>query len=278
MFILKKIISPFLMPYTLIILLCLAGLVLLWSGRRQKLGRALLTLAVALLLAVSSSFIIQPLVADLERQYPPYLPAQTQPLPPAADEPAIAYVVVLGGGHTPDPALPVSARINQAALARLTEGVRQYRLHPGSKLVVSGGAVATAIPETETRAELALIFGVPAEDIIREYMSRDTGEQAAAIRQLLQEAPFILVTSANHMPRAMQLFARQGLNPQAAPSDFRIRQDPQSDWLGKYQQFFPASRNIGAANQLMHEHLGIWWGKISAQQETVMPVPARAVR
>lgn len=267
MFMLKKIISPFLMPYTLIILLCLAGLALLWIGRRQKLGRMLLTLAVALLLALSSNFIIRPLVADLERQYPPYLPTQTQPLPPAANEPAIAYVVVLGGGHTPDPALPVSARINKSALVRLTEGVRQYRLHPGSKLVVSGGAVATAIPEAETLAELALIFGVPAEDIIREDISRDTGEQAAAIRQLIQEAPFILVTSANHMPRSMQLFKHHGLNPLAAPSDFRIREDPQSDWLAKYHKLLPSSKNITAANQLMHEYLGIWWGKLNAPRK-----------
>ncbi len=57
--------------------------------------------------------------------------------------------MVLGGGHASAPDLPANSQVNGATLGRLVEGVRLHRAIPGSKLLLSGGAVFDPVPEAE---------------------------------------------------------------------------------------------------------------------------------
>ncbi len=41
-------------------------------------------------------------------------------------------------------------------------------------------------------------------------LPKDTEEEAAAVKQAIGDAPFLLVTSASHLPRAMIFFSRKG--------------------------------------------------------------------
>lgn len=41
-------------------------------------------------------------------------------------------------------------------------------------------------------------------------LPKDTEEEAAAVKQAIGDAPFLLVTSTSHLPRAMIFFSRKG--------------------------------------------------------------------
>ena len=253
----KKIITALLMPLSPCFLLLFSGLFLLWFTRRQRLGKGLAALGTFLLVGASLSPVTNLLISPLEGQYAPYLPG---PQAVAAKKlPATEYIVVLGGGHVSDSKLPAPAQLELPSLARLVEGIRLYRLQPGSKLLLSGGAVFDPVPESTTMQAAAIDLGVPAEDIIVETSSRDTGEQALALAPLLAGKRFLLVTSASHMPRAMLLFRGQKLNPIAAPADFQVKVRPQPHPI----RFFLSSSALRVTEITVHEYLGLWWAKLT---------------
>ena len=74
--------------------------------------------------------------------------------------------------------------------------------------------------------ELADDLGVdvPRADVLGTPL--DTAQEARAIAALIGRAPFILVTSAYHMPRAMRLMLQAGLDPIPAPTGQRVDVPP----------------------------------------------------
>ncbi len=58
----------------------------------------------------------------------------------------------------------------------------------------------------------------------------DTEEEAAAVKQAIGDAPFLLVTSASHLPRAMIFFQQEGLNPLPAPANQLAIDSPLNPW------------------------------------------------
>jgi uncharacterized SAM-binding protein YcdF (DUF218 family) len=255
MFLFKKIVSQFLFPVPLVLELLLLGLALLWFTRRQRAGRVLVSAGTALLLIFSNSFVSQLLLRPLEQQY---LPGSDLDAGPAGPTQAIKYIVVLGGGHTPDPKLPVTSWIESIALNRIVEGVRLYKADPGRKLILSGGAVFDPLPEAQTMSRLALIMGVKPQDILLESGSRDTEDQARLIKTLVGQEKFFLVTSASHLPRAMALFQKQGLAPVAAPAGHLVRQS--QSWSP--DDFFPNSGGLYRVEMALHEYLGLAWARL----------------
>ena len=76
------------------------------------------------------------------------------------------------------------------------------------------------------------------------------------MREAVGEAPFLLVTSASHMPRAMMLNRKAGLNPIPAPTARRaagttLKSDP-AFWL-------PSAGALEMSERAIHEYLGIAW-------------------
>ncbi len=133
----------------------------------------------------------------------------------------VHWVVVFGGGVYEASAPPVSEVLSGTSIKRLLEGVRLYRQLPDAKLILSGGGSRVINESVGTRmGELAAWFDIPAADRVLETDSVNTADEAVAIKQWVHDAPFYLVTSAIHMPRAMALCRRQGLNPIAAPCEY----------------------------------------------------------
>ena len=93
-------------------------------------------------------------------------------------------------------------------------------------LYLSGGTVRTGDDSEARNMRLFLEdLGVPASAIIEEGGSVNTAENAQRIASLLKAAnvdSIMLVTSALHMPRARNLFAKAGLNVIPAPTDFEV--------------------------------------------------------
>jgi len=178
------------------------------------------------------------------------------------DESAIKYVVVLGGGHSSDPEFPLISQIGRSSLERLIEGIRIYRKYPEAKLLLSGGSVFDPVPEADTMARVAMEIGIPESDIILETKSKDTKDQAKFIKSVIGSKPFVLVTAAFHMPRAMALFKKHGMNPIPSPIGHRVSE---GQGLSPHS-FFPGTGNLRKAELAIHEYLGITWSKLMGQQ------------
>jgi uncharacterized SAM-binding protein YcdF (DUF218 family) len=181
------------------------------------------------------------LLAPLERQYPPL----------AAPPDDIHYVVVLGSSYLPRDGIPVTAAIDDAGLKRLVEGVRLQRLLPGSTLVVSGGATSGGYAPAVGNAMLAQSIGVPEESLRRLLRPLDTRGEAAEVSALIGSSPFLLVTSAGHMPRAMEYMRRAGANPVAAPTGQKTGNGP-----FYLRTLIPNSDGLRMTEDAIHEYLG----------------------
>ena len=250
MFLLKKIIAPLFFPIPVCLLILLAGLALLWFTRRQKAGKVVVSVGALLLLLFSHPAVSGRLLMPLERQYPPL-----EPGPPAA---AVKWVVVLGGGHTSDPRIPLSGRLSSATLSRLVEAIRLRRSLPGAKLILSGGAPFGPGTDAGSMQKVAEALGLSPEDYVLEAATRDTEEQAQVIKGLVGADEFILVTSASHMPRAMALFVKAGMKPIAAPADYQATED---EGLSP-AYFYPSTEALGESERAIYEYLGRAWAAL----------------
>ncbi|MEW5801116.1 MAG: ElyC/SanA/YdcF family protein [bacterium] len=270
MFILKKIIARFLFPVSLSIEFSLLGLFFLWFTSKQRVGKILASIGLGLILLLSYSAISDPLVKPLESTYKPYSPGS---LHEDIDSPKggskdrsqkgspIKFVVVLGSGNTSDPKLPLTSQLDGESLVRLIEGIRIYRGHKGSKLILSGGIVFDPVPNAEIMARVAREIGVHKNDIIIESQSRDTQDEARLIKPIVKNDRFILVTSASHMRRAMAMFKKQGMNPVPAPTGHMAKDEHGLNPCA----FFPGAGSLYKAEKGFYEYLGIAWAKLRGQ-------------
>ncbi len=247
MFFLKKIVSRFLFPLPLSLEFLILGLFLLWFTRRQRAGKALVTCGVVLLLAFSNVVAGNFLVRPLEHRYPAldvtHIPVSASP---------ISFIAVLGGWAENDPDVPVTSHISRELMVRLIEGVRLHRELPASKLILSGNS-----DSARSMAKLAEALGVSTQDLLPLSEPRDTEEESQQIAPIVGNRPFILVTSASHMPRAMGLFRKRGLQPIAAPTDYlapRHRFEP--------DDLFPDGYKLVKSQTAFYEYLGLAWETI----------------
>jgi uncharacterized SAM-binding protein YcdF (DUF218 family) len=251
MFMLKKFVAPLLFPLPLCFLLIAAGLVLLWFTRRQKTGKVLATSGFVLLVVLSYGLVSGPLLRALEHSIPPPSDAALAPA---------KWIVVLGGGSAP-PNRPITSRANATTLARLVEGVRLQRQIAGSRLLVSGGAVFTAGSDAQAMAAIAATLGVPSASIVLDEQSLDTETQAVNVGRIVKDEPFVIVTSAYHMPRAMALFTKAGLRPVPAPAHYTTGTLDQAVGFS-LPDAYPTIGGLLNAHIVEHEYLGTAWAKL----------------
>jgi len=137
-------------------------------------------------------------------------------------------IIVLGGGED----VYASAQWSRPQLGegaeRLTEAVRLSRLYPQAVVLFSGGGTMKtgAISEASIARQFFLEQGVDVHRLVLETRSRNTVENAKLSAQLVKTKPdqaWVLVTSAFHMPRAMQLFRQAGWEIVPYPVDYRSR-------------------------------------------------------
>ena len=255
MFLLKKFISPLLLPVPFCSMLLIFGLITLWFTRRQKAGKLLVSTGALLLILFGYGVSTRWLLMPLERQYPPILAAnsvtsqETQP---------IKWIVVLGGGGVYSSQLPSPSQLSSASLTRLIEGIRLHRQIPGSKLILSEGNIFDSGPVAEIMGTVAQDLGVGKDDLVLETQSQDTEAQAVLISPLVGTDRFFLVTSASHMPRSMRLFRKQGMNPIAAPTDFESLSS--ESWVPS--TLYPSAGGLRKAELAVHEYLGLAWAKL----------------
>ncbi len=262
MFILKKIISAFLNPLPFSLILSFLGLYFLWFTNKQKAGKIMVSVGLVILTLFSYPVVTDALLRPLERKYDAFEIESSSVVSETVDKPVIKFVVVLGGGHISDPALPLLSQMSMRPVVRLMEGIRIYRKFPGAKLLLSGGGVFDLISEAELMARVAREMGVPERDIILESKSKDTRDEALFIKPMVGNEPFVLVTTASHIPRSMALFKKLGMNPIASPVGHSIKDGQRFG----FNSFFPSTGSIKNAESAIHEYLGMIWAKLRGQQ------------
>jgi uncharacterized SAM-binding protein YcdF (DUF218 family) len=248
-FILLKFLGRLAMPPSSMVAGLLIAVVLALFGARRT-AALVGSLAVLQLIALSSAPVADALIEPLQRQ------AREA----AEAAPACCYnaIVVLGGGinQAAPPLMPFDDLTDAADRMRYAAQLFRQGLAP--RIVVSGGdaqpdVAAGAETEADAMARFLIDLGVPKDAIVKESRSRNTGENMAFIRQMVGDRPVALVTSAFHMPRALQLAKRQGLNVFAFPTDFRTPLDTLVPW----QRWLPSVESLTMAHYALWEYLGL---------------------
>ena len=150
-------------------------------------------------------------MAALEGQFPPLNMAVAR---------RFDTIVVLGGGIYPKGSLRPTDTLSYYSTERTMCGVELFLKGYGEQLLFSGGdssIFGEGPEEAVTMKQLAAKLGVPEGAMLIETRSRTTYEGAVEVQRLVGGKSVLLVTSASHIPRALGLFRKQGIDTTPAP-------------------------------------------------------------
>ena len=251
----KKFIAPLFFPLSISLELLLIGIYLLLFSKRQTSGKVFVVFGFLLLATAGHQIPSDKLLGPLESKYQPVTDVQQQ-LPEEIRH--IRWIVVLGGGHSVNPDLPPTKRTSATSMERLVEGIRLYRMISGSKLLLSGGSVYDSTSDALFMSDVAVSLGVDKHDIVLETESKDTDDEAQMILPMLHNEKFLLVTSASHMPRSMNLFLKLCMHPIAAPTDFMVENEKGTN----PNLIYPNVRGLAKSERAVYEYIGELWSFI----------------
>jgi uncharacterized SAM-binding protein YcdF (DUF218 family) len=243
-FVAQKVLLNLILPPASLLLLILSGLILLrW---RRTAGRALMAIGIILLYALSLDPVADKLIRPLEEAYRPYAGIDARP----------EAVVVLGGGVHDLRWVPAPPAPSGQSLERLVQGIYRARaLH--RPLFIAGGSGSLApddVPEADAMADMAVKLGFPRGDIIIDNRSRNTWENAEAVKQALQGKTIILVTSAYHMIRSSGVFKKQGFTVVPDPTGYLSQTQHRSPAF-----LLPQARALSLSSTAIAEYLSLAW-------------------
>ena len=143
------------------------------------------------------------------------LSARDRILSPDALEPGWDCILVLGAGLLPDgsPSLMLRERIDA--------GVRLYAAGAAPKLLMSGDHTREDHDEVNAMKDAALAAGVPSEDVFMDHAGINTYDSLYRARAIFGAERLILVTQAYHLPRALYIASRLGLEAVGVSCDTR---------------------------------------------------------
>ncbi|MGD1878241.1 MAG: YdcF family protein [Kiloniellaceae bacterium] len=260
-FFLSKVIWFFVQPLNSLLFLLLA-----WLASRRLGWRRLAGLCLAVLLLYGGGILLTPLpeaaLRILENRFP--VPAE---LP--AD---IAGIIVLGGASDSG---AVSKARNQpglnSAAERLTTAMALHRSLPDKPLIVSGFSGALN-PRGWNEAEITERFfvqqGLDMTQVRFEDKSRNTAENARLTAAMVGDGgrPWLLITSARHMPRSVASFRAAGLAVLPYPVDYHT-EPAQLVWPRD------TGSSLGLAAMALHEWLGLLAYYLSGSSAEILPAP-----
>jgi uncharacterized SAM-binding protein YcdF (DUF218 family) len=149
-------------------------------------------------------------------------------------------------------------------VSRLLEGVRLWRARPDALLVVSVAGTASEADKRFFWQQMGSLLGLAAGEVALLTTAESTLDEAVLVREMVQARSVVLATSAGHMPRAMRIFADEGLSVTAAPTDFGMpRRGGPKDW--RWPRWVPSADGVGSNHAWLYETVaGIWQSMRSA--------------
>ncbi|MEH2398852.1 YdcF family protein [Nostoc sp.] len=256
---LSKLLPLFFYPLGLACVSLVVALVTLW--KRPFTAAIAIAFALTLLLFSGNAWIAKSLVRSLEWQN----------LPPA-QMPVAEAIVVLGGATKsaffPRPTVDLSESGDAygGLRLRLIYAAQLYRQKKAPTIILSGGRIdwrGSGSPESADMATILTSIGIPSEAIVQEPESLNTYQNAVNVRKILESRGIhqvLLVTSAMHMPRSLQIFQRQGINAIPAPTDFLVSEGELQE-LGSTPKaailnLLPDTDNLHEFTSALKEYIG----------------------
>lgn len=248
MYHLKKFVGFFVTPLIFCTSVQLVGFWFIWR-KQLKLGWGLCILGISLLMVLSMPLVGEGLMAPLEAT-----PHPEKNLTQPELNPDVGFVVVLSGGFHTAQQYSAASRLAPDSLRRLLEGIALARQLPQARLVLSGGHLDDEKPAV-VMGQLARDLGWPSDRTLLETKGKTTEEQAIKIKDIVGEEPFYLVTSSNHIPRAMFHFRAAKTQPIPYPCDHII----QNPTIG-LRSIVPSIYGLALSNAALHEYVGRLYG------------------
>jgi uncharacterized SAM-binding protein YcdF (DUF218 family) len=144
---------------------------------------------------------------------------------------------------------------------RFISGINLFKNKKANFLIFTRGQVpwSVGIPEGEYLKKMAINYGVPDENIILTENVENTDQEAKAVKKLFPDKniKLILVTSAHHMTRAINVFKAADLNVIAYPVDFKNN-------LKKFtlMDLIPSASSLNKSSYFIREMIGRTYYKI----------------
>lgn len=245
MFIISKIIGYLLDPFIWILLLLVISMVVI----DDKLKRICRRLALVLFIIFSNNYIVNNVWNSYQHK-PVDLPKDSK----------YQYGIVLGGLAGYDEELK-RGFFSQAS-DRFIQAARLYHMGHISKIIVTGGNAIfvkeSGYNEADFIGRSLVDLDIPAADILLEKRSRNTLENAAFTKQILDSngnsGKDLLITSAIHMPRALKVFHKYSIPVDSFPCNYRVLP---SDTEFKFMNLIPSAEAFSKWNVLLKEWVGL---------------------
>jgi uncharacterized SAM-binding protein YcdF (DUF218 family) len=247
MFVFSKLLSVITQPTFWLVVWNLMALVLL--GKRKKVASVMLWTGMVIFGLLGFNAVPDVMLRSIENRFP---------VPNLNQSNEYLGVIVLGGATGSPGIYKAHGQVPLGdAAERMTVPIALIRKFPNFELIFSGGE-GRLVPTGTTEAELAGVFyteqGVDMKRVTLESQARTTRENAIRVAALLGERckqPWLLVTSASHMPRSMSEFQAVGCNVTAYPVDFRTGEE--TPWAE-----YSMAGSLMAWQTALHEYLGMF--------------------
>jgi uncharacterized SAM-binding protein YcdF (DUF218 family) len=239
----STVVSIVLSPFNWIIVLLIAA----YFIRKKSLKKTFIILAVCLFIVFGNHWLLN------------LYAYKWQPKPVAANTLPVYSCGIVPGGFA-SPRENSDGYFNGSA-DRFIQAVKLYRLGKVHHLLISGG---NGKPGDNNFREAAWVktqlidFGVPDSVIFVEDLSNNTQDNALYSKRLLDSLhfppPYLLITSAFHIPRASITFKKNGLPVDLFPCNYGEGMDSFSP-----DDLLPRPSVLLAWDMYLKETVGYWW-------------------
>ena len=261
-FILSKTIGVLLRPSVFLILIGLIGLSLGFT-RWRRVGHRLALLSLALLLVFGVFPVGTTLVHVLESRFPKWDSSRGAP----------DGIIVLGGAISPSLSRDYGEPAVTGNVGRIFAIGRLGRAYPNARIIYSGGDGTLGGKdgiEADYLPPIVDLLGIAPARVMLEPRSRNTVENAVFSKELAKPKPgerWLLVTSAQHMPRAIGCFRQAGFSVEAYPVAWHT---------GPRVDYWPSLNivgNLGRLDSAANEWIGLAAYWLSGRTSALFPAP-----
>lgn len=258
----SKTIAVLFLPSNALIILGLAGAALAVT-RWRRAGAAMMATSIILLAAAGFLPVGNALTHVLEARFPPWHETRGAP----------NGIVVLGGAISPKLSRAHGEPVIEGDAGRITALVKLARAYPDARIVYSGGdasLLSSEGPEADFIHPLLDSFGISRDRVLLETRSRNTAENAIFTKELVNPKlteRWLVVTSAQHMSRAIGCFRKAGFPVEAYPVGWRTTQ--RFDLFGERT----LSGGLKRLDSAVYEWIGLFAYRVTGRTPALFPAP-----
>ncbi len=240
------VVSFFLSPFNWIIILIIAGFLF----RKASSRKACRTAALCIFIVFSNQWLLN------------WFAKQWQPAPVVINKNKVySCGIVPGGFASPD---ENGYGYFNATADRFIQAEKLYKLGVIQHILISGGNGKmndNNFREAAWAKNELMAMGIPDSIIFAEDRSNDTNDNAMYAKKILDSlhlpSPYLLITSARHIPRALLIFKNAGINAIGFPCNYL---DGRSGFT--FSSLIPQPSVLLAWDSYLKEMAGYIWYKL----------------